>query len=385
MNAPWDIYARELFPLGYGHPVWGPEPSLESGEVQLGDVGYLREGRFCFLFNSLKPADAPAHSELGVPEDFRLFNPPNLMRRHRLCEITQRQLHSKNLQSTAVSAAISAGYVSSTQLEQIDLTYFLTRDTAGVAAASAGVRYRCLEESGALLMLKHAGHKTYIDCPVHIKKYMKKNMARWSHFANAHLGVGVEDKDIIFVSGFIKTPAWGEAAFTHRSTGGELLVSAGCFMPPASGEFQVSLERCAEPSIFCRSGPPDRVSASTTHSTEMGQRKDDQCIFINYYKMRSRTPWGMGMQAAAGPHELPPGPDEDTSPSSSPMLLQMQPLARTQSHAVSDVSNTISVGGMSMYEATHVRHLPQRCRAVGGLLRWFVEIRPSQPDPGLYS
>ncbi len=90
--------------------MWGPEPSLEYGELQLGDVGYLREGRFCFLFNSLKAADAPAHSELGVPEDFQVFNPPNLIRRHRPCEITQRQLLSKNLQSTALSASVSAGY-----------------------------------------------------------------------------------------------------------------------------------------------------------------------------------------------------------------------------------------------------------------------------------
>ncbi|KAI0707092.1 hypothetical protein C8Q76DRAFT_747948 [Earliella scabrosa] len=111
MVAAWDIYAKELLPLGYGHPLWGPEPSLEFGEVHLGDVGYLREGRFCFLFNALKPADSPAHEALGVPEDFQIFKPPHLMLKQRQNEITQRQLHNKNLQSTAIAAAASVGCV----------------------------------------------------------------------------------------------------------------------------------------------------------------------------------------------------------------------------------------------------------------------------------
>ena len=111
MVAAWDIYAKELLPLGYGHPLWGPEPSLEFGEVHLGDVGYLREGRFCFLFNALKAADSPAHQALGVPEDFQIFNPPHLMLKQRQNEITQRQLHNKNLQSTAIAAAASVGCV----------------------------------------------------------------------------------------------------------------------------------------------------------------------------------------------------------------------------------------------------------------------------------
>ena len=31
--APWDIYARSLEPLGYGYPLWGPEPSSELGHI----------------------------------------------------------------------------------------------------------------------------------------------------------------------------------------------------------------------------------------------------------------------------------------------------------------------------------------------------------------
>lgn len=107
MAAAWDIYAKELFPLGHGHPLWGPEPTSESGEVRLGDVGYLRRGHFCFLFNTLERTGSTAHSKFGVPEDYQTFHPPNLMERQQLNEITQRQLHSKNLQSAAIAATAS--------------------------------------------------------------------------------------------------------------------------------------------------------------------------------------------------------------------------------------------------------------------------------------
>ena len=55
-NTPWDIYARALLPLGYGYPLWSPEPSdSQVGSVDFGDVGYIEEGSFCFLFSAMNP------------------------------------------------------------------------------------------------------------------------------------------------------------------------------------------------------------------------------------------------------------------------------------------------------------------------------------------
>jgi hypothetical protein len=36
--------------------------------VQVGDVGFIREGEFHRLFNALLSADHPTHDELGVPQ-----------------------------------------------------------------------------------------------------------------------------------------------------------------------------------------------------------------------------------------------------------------------------------------------------------------------------
>ena len=64
MVAEWDIFAQELSHLGHGHPLWYPEPCPDSGEIRLGDFGYLREGSFYFLFNAMQSADDTVNSRL---------------------------------------------------------------------------------------------------------------------------------------------------------------------------------------------------------------------------------------------------------------------------------------------------------------------------------
>ena len=62
--AHYDIFRERLaikYPA-FGHALWEPD-----SRVQVGDVGFIREGKFERLFNALLPADDPSH-ELGVPE-----------------------------------------------------------------------------------------------------------------------------------------------------------------------------------------------------------------------------------------------------------------------------------------------------------------------------
>lgn len=177
------------------------------------------------------------------------------------------------------------------------------------ASASLGLRYQCNEESGALLVLSRPGHKTSLDCSMHIRRYMRTHLASWCDFANGHLGIGLEDKDIIFVSGFVKTSVWATAAFHNSSASGELVIAAGCFGPSASGEFRVSLSRGSNASVFSRAGPLDRLT-KWNKSGELDE-ECDQCIFLNYYKMKNRK-WRRPavMRAAAGPHQLPHDSDD---------------------------------------------------------------------------
>jgi hypothetical protein len=68
--AHHDIYRERLattYPA-FGHALWEPYPEEEHGPVQVGDVGYIRQGKFHRLFNALLSADDPSHHEVPLPE-----------------------------------------------------------------------------------------------------------------------------------------------------------------------------------------------------------------------------------------------------------------------------------------------------------------------------
>ncbi len=78
-TSPCDIYASQLFPIGYGYPLWIPEPNSTSGrETFIGDVGWLKDGGFHHLFNSMRDGDDPINQERNVPRDFTVFSPTHI-------------------------------------------------------------------------------------------------------------------------------------------------------------------------------------------------------------------------------------------------------------------------------------------------------------------
>jgi hypothetical protein len=66
----YNIYREEMaikYPA-HGHALWVPSPGGLYPAVQVGDVGFIREGRFHRLFNVLLPENHPSHEDFGVPE-----------------------------------------------------------------------------------------------------------------------------------------------------------------------------------------------------------------------------------------------------------------------------------------------------------------------------
>jgi hypothetical protein len=62
--AHYDIFRHHLamkFPA-YGHALWEPDPGNLYPAVEVGDVGYIREGKFHRLFNVLLPAEDESHA-----------------------------------------------------------------------------------------------------------------------------------------------------------------------------------------------------------------------------------------------------------------------------------------------------------------------------------
>ncbi|RPD72487.1 hypothetical protein L226DRAFT_467109 [Lentinus tigrinus ALCF2SS1-7] len=293
-----ETYAKGLWPLGHGHALWCPEPSLLFGEVHLGDVGYLRDGHFLFIFNAMRSAADPVNQR-GVPDDFEPFIPPTTASvQHCPDQITQKELHSRGMRSIAVSAGISAS-------------------EAG-ASAAASFRYQCTTTSGALLYLRDHGHKTFLDCDRHIKKYMSTHVTSWYQFTTRRLGIDLEEQDLIFISGFTKTSIWAEVAFHNSQSNGELVVSGGCLAPLISGELRVSTSQCVDAAVSSRIGPPNRVAGPDGTGASADFDKHDQCIFLNYHRAKRRKLWRPRvMRAAAGPHDLPSHDSDNDSCASS--------------------------------------------------------------------
>jgi hypothetical protein len=74
--ADYDIFREQLaikYPA-YGHALWEPsswKPDSLNKSVEVGDVGFIRDGRFHCLFNALLSAE----EQSNVPEDHEKLVP----------------------------------------------------------------------------------------------------------------------------------------------------------------------------------------------------------------------------------------------------------------------------------------------------------------------
>ena len=70
----YDIFREKLvlkYPA-YGHALWQPNPGEHNPAVEIGDVGFIRDGHFHRLFNVLPPkADGPDRG--NVPPHHKPF------------------------------------------------------------------------------------------------------------------------------------------------------------------------------------------------------------------------------------------------------------------------------------------------------------------------
>src|SRR6267142_5191707 len=76
--AHHSIFREELataYPT-YGLALWEPGPGGQYQAVEVGDVGFIRQGYFQRLFNVLHPRDHPSHRNPSfVPQDHEQLEP----------------------------------------------------------------------------------------------------------------------------------------------------------------------------------------------------------------------------------------------------------------------------------------------------------------------
>ncbi|KAI1785149.1 hypothetical protein LXA43DRAFT_900376 [Ganoderma leucocontextum] len=295
--TPWNIYADELLHHGHGYPLWMPDPDPSVMEVEIGDVGWLHEGGFYQMFNSMK-AEGEPQVRNAVPSGFEPFV----------------ALHAR----VGPRDKITQPFLCGRSIKQVDVDVEVATSAFAASAplgGSAGINFgfKSTSDRGAFLVLSPPAVSRQILSKTHIINYMRANFDHWFEFANTTIGLGLRDEEILFVSGTTKTNRWAVAAFRgeSRKTEGSFTANLGS-LGEASLSMSVSNETL--PSRYYRAGPsrhasgamllpsvqPDGSEASPSPSLLPEQR--DQCIFMNYYRMKRRFWKPLPMRAAgAGP------------------------------------------------------------------------------------
>ncbi|RDX46998.1 hypothetical protein OH76DRAFT_1324350, partial [Lentinus brumalis] len=306
----WDIYAKMLFPLGYGYPLWHPAPENDSiygtREVDLGSVGWIDGGRFRHIFNAMKPAEDEFNRN-RVPDDFQRLEPSGLVITGEEDEITQSRLHSRTVTEVRGSAGLETSAI----------------------PAGCGFNFICTEDEGAFLHLKPPGVSKRISSKKHIVDYIRAHFESWFEFATqAHEGPGLilSPEEIIFVSGTIKTARWACSAFSGEYRHKEGTITCDISML-ASADVSLSISNHVVPKEFSNFGPLAREISLSARLIDPHDQEDERpqargvltvpvqsppsCVFIHYFKYRRRLFLSPTViKAAAVPHELPPDSPE---------------------------------------------------------------------------
>ncbi|KAN0124794.1 hypothetical protein V8E52_001346, partial [Russula decolorans] len=173
-----------------GHALWEPDPGGRYTFVEIGDVGFIRQGYFHRLFNILLPEDHPSHHD-GVPQHheplvLRMASPTNTG-----------TLQPNNLRSNGGNRVPHSQYSSS-----------LTSHRPDEAAQHS---FGCHTKRGAILSLPMPAQRKDTTARGAFAKCIIKHVDEWFAFAQER-DLGINREDIILVTGCHLARTWATMA-----------------------------------------------------------------------------------------------------------------------------------------------------------------------------
>jgi hypothetical protein len=220
--AHYDLFRRQLAIkwYAYGHALWEPGPGALYDAVTVGDVGYIREGKFYRLFNVLLPRDHPSQ-KLGLPEYYESLVPrvPD--------HIDIGVLHPTDLCSTAVTVAVAPG---------------------------GDVSFLCQGKQGAVLSLPVEARREDTVAQGDFGRYMIQHIDSWFRFAK-QLGLGIDRmEEIVLVTGCHLTRSSTNIVFENQV---DTSVSFGVQVTGGAITWQFPIHNSG---VLLNRGPSGRVS-----------------------------------------------------------------------------------------------------------------------------
>lgn len=150
-----------------------------------------------------------------------------------------------------------------------------------------------------------------------LETHLHQNWKKWHIFVTDVLQVGIDIDEMIFISGTHKTANWAVASYVEA--GRSSLFRFDASSPMVSCAFSLLSSSGVEMPPHQHWGPQRRTSSVTGSPSSQGsgdvdqnEIKKDQCVFINYYKMKRRRLFPPKvLRASAGYDRLSPRRDED--------------------------------------------------------------------------
>ncbi|KAG6907762.1 hypothetical protein DXG01_007516 [Tephrocybe rancida] len=214
MPAAHDIYAELLRALQRGHPLYYPEPALDDGPMQIGDVGFLKQGAFYRLFNVSRARDDPSQ-RFGVPDG---FEPLNLgFVRSYDAALEAGPLHSKTVSTLEANVGVP-----------------------GVALPlDASFHFQCTSKRGAILMQETQMKREEAVQTQLLEDYLYRHCQSWYDFAKRnHFALGFGQ--IMLVTECSKTAAWSSAVYSNSTKEFGISFSVGNAFVPCSAKLSAS-------------------------------------------------------------------------------------------------------------------------------------------------
>ncbi|KDR78144.1 hypothetical protein GALMADRAFT_17050, partial [Galerina marginata CBS 339.88] len=185
------IYYRLLVIKGRGLPLWipGPNQKLDIGYqrdgMTIGDVGIITaSGSFDFLFNICVPHDHPFNPP-ELPENFTpLALLPHDVDQH--CEFQE------------------ASFLSSSSVKSR-------------SEALNGFTFESSATEGAILTMPVGANSEDVASIAKFRKYMVANAEHWYRYILDVRGREPQNGDVLLVTGWDKTTAWGMATFSKTT------------------------------------------------------------------------------------------------------------------------------------------------------------------------
>ena len=200
-------------------------------------------------------------------------------------------------------------------------------------------QFDCSKNRGAILVLREPAKKTFVSPAVDFVSYMRRNHDRWYEFARnpQTYGLDCEPEEIIFVRGTTKARSWAVAAYEGEAKSMQDIsfnAQAGSLV---SANFHYTESNFSSARFQHRIGPHHRrgKAASIAEAKSAGvvdelpevlmekeleleelsgaEEADDQCVFLQAYKIKYRFFGFKKIAAAAGAAELP-GDEEESMP-----------------------------------------------------------------------